>query len=85
MISLQTAILLAGIIVFVVVLIVSYDRYRANKRDEEARQDTDHGLALLHPRKNPGSAVFERQPILSTDPAARKEPRFQTDGAGRGS
>lgn len=79
MISLQTAILLAGIIVFAVVLIVSYDRYRAGRRDEEARQDTDYGLALLHPRKNPESAVFERQPILSTDPAARKEPKFGED------
>jgi hypothetical protein len=80
MISLQTAILLAGIIVFFVVLIVSYDRYRANKRDEEARQETDYGLALLHPRKNPGSAVFERQPILSADPSTRKEPQLDSDG-----
>lgn len=80
MISLQTAILLAGIIVFLVVLIVSYDRYRANRRIEEERQDTDHGLALLHRRKNPGSAVFERQPILTTDPAARREPSFQAGG-----
>jgi len=79
MISLQTAILLAGIIVFLVVLIVSYDRYRATKRDEEARQDTDHGLALLHPRKNPGSAVFERQPILSTDHGIRREPSFEPE------
>lgn len=84
MIELQTAILLAGIIVFVVVLVVSYDRYRANKRDDDAAgQDTDNGLALLHPRRNPKSAVFERQPILSTDPLLRKEPKFGAEsGAG---
>jgi hypothetical protein len=80
MIELQTAILLAGIVVFVVVLIVSYDRYRSSQRDKlESQQRTEAGDSLLHPRKSPRSTVFDRQPVLSPDSQVRQEPKFETE------
>jgi len=77
MIELQTAIFIAGIIVFVVVLIVSWDRYRSGRTDaRDARDGAEAGDSLLHPRKNPRSAVFERQPVLSPD---RQAPKFDIE------
>lgn len=80
MIELQTAILIAGIIVFVVVLVVSYDRYRSGQKDELESQDgVEAGDSLLHPRKSPRSKVFDRQPVLSPDSKLRHEPKFETE------
>ena len=44
MIELQTAILIAGIIVFVVVLVVSYDRYRSGQNDKLESQERVEAL-----------------------------------------
>ena len=80
MIELQTAILIAGIIVFIVVLVVSYDRYRSGQNDKlESQERAEAGDSLLHPRKNPRSAVFDRQPVLSSGSQMRQEPNFDAE------
>jgi len=46
MIEMQTALAIAGLVVFVIVIIVSYDKYRLSRiRDEEARRQRDSDRA----------------------------------------
>ena len=88
MIGLQTALLLAGLVAFIVVLIVSYDKYRLFKiqgRESQLRGDDQQEPALV-PRSEfrvePDPPQTTDQIVISPPPEPELKPEFLPPGAG---
>ena len=78
MIELQTALLIAGIVVFIVVAIISYDRYQSSRKKKEAIEtDIEEGNSIIHPRRQKPS-FFDRQPFWSSPSTGRIEPQVES-------
>ena len=85
MIELRTALLIAGIIVFVVIAIVSYDRYRSGRRRRESPSPGfDPGLqpdaeigSIVHARKDARSGMFDSAVNSAAEPEPRHEPKLK--------
>ena len=78
MIELQTALIIAGVVVFIVVALVSYDKYKSSQKTGGGTQtDIDEGNSIIHPRRQRPS-FFDRQPFWSTASTGRVEPQIES-------
>lgn len=76
MIGIQTALLIAGVIVFIVVAAISYYRYHYRNRHREGVDDDGEYESILHTRREPRSFKLGTEPILDKGSSVRREPRF---------
>ena len=78
MIDLQTTLLITGIVVFIVIAIVSYDRYKSSRKKEEASEtEIEEGNSIVRPRRLRPS-FFDRQPFWTSPTAGRMEPQIES-------
>lgn len=83
MIELQTALLIAGVIVFIVVAVISYDRYRSSRKETAREYESElsgHGESnsIIHTRLDSRSGIFDRRPELREESEARMEPKLKS-------
>ena len=77
MIDLQTTLLITGIVVFIVIAIVSYDRYKSSRRKESSELEIEEGDSIIRPRRLRPS-FFDRHSLWSSSPADRVEPQMES-------
>lgn len=83
MIELQTALLIAGLIVFAVVAVISYDRYRSSRK-ETAREyesellEKEDTNSIIHTRLNTRPSLFDRRPEFRQESLSRMEPQLES-------